>query len=92
MLHHILVVSLEMLRIQLQKNSYRISLKFPVLEYENALIEFDGDINEAILQRIVSNPIHVYKLVRDMESFGSKVLSKPTDDSDVKGNFQEECV
>ena len=55
-------------------------------------MEFDGDTNEAILQRIVSNPIHVYKLVRDMESFSSKMLSKPMDDSDMKGNFQEKCV
>ena len=50
---------------------YSIAFHFPVLEYDNALIEFDGDINEAILQRLVANPIHVYKLVREMEIFSS---------------------
>ena len=53
---------------------YRLSLNFPIVEYEIALTKFNGDANEAILQRIISNPIHVYKLVRDTEAFASQVV------------------
>ena len=53
---------------------YRLSLNFPHVEYENALTKFNGDSNEAILQRIISNPIHVYKLVRDTEAFASQFV------------------
>ena len=63
--------------------SNRISQNFPHLEYENALKEFNENSNEAILQRIVSNPIHVYKLVRDTEYFASLVVPKLEDDLDL---------
>ena len=51
-----------------------MSQNFPLVEYENAFVEFNGDTNEAILQRMVSNPIHVYNVIRDMEHFGSEIL------------------
>ena len=35
---------------------------------------FNGDTNEAIHQRIISNPIPVYKLVRDTEAFASQIV------------------
>ena len=63
--------------------SYRFSLNFPYLEYEKALKEFNQNSNEAILRRIVSNPIHVYKLVRDTEYFASLVVPKLEDDLDL---------
>ena len=64
---------------------YRISFHFPVIEYENALIEFNGDIDEAILQRLIANPIHVYKLVREMEIFYSGAVSKLMEDLNLDG-------
>ena len=51
-----------------------MSINFPLVEYETALVEFNGDKDEAILQRLVSNPIHVYNVVREMEHFGSEIL------------------
>mgnify|MGYP001501562414 CR=1 FL=1 len=69
---------------------YRIAFHFPVLEYENALIEFDGDISEAILQRVVANPIHVYKLVREMEMFSSGIVSKLTESPNSNGRYFNE--
>ena len=51
-----------------------MSKNFPLVEYETALVEYNGDHEEAILQRLVSNPIHVYNVLRDMEHFGSEIL------------------
>ena len=65
---------------------YRVLLSFPALEYEAALLEFQGDIDEAIIQRIVSNPIHVYKLVKEMELFSSKVGPILTGNSTSNGS------
>ena len=65
---------------------YRVSLSFPELEYEAALVEYHGDIDEAIIQRIVSNPIHVYKLVKEMELFSSKVGPILTGNSTSNGS------
>ena len=55
--------------------SFRLSINLPLIEYENALLEFDGDSQEAIFKRIISNPLHVYKLVRDTEHFGFHILN-----------------
>ena len=51
-----------------------MSENFAVVEYENAMVEFNGDKDEAILERMVSNPIHVYNVIRDMEYFVSEIL------------------
>ena len=53
-----------------------MSINFPLTEYENALVEFNGNSNEAIRERIVSNPIHVYQLIKHTEIFGSEILPK----------------
>ena len=51
----------------------RMLMSWPKEEYENALKEFDGNENKAIYERIISNPIHVYKLVKEMQKFASVV-------------------
>ena len=51
----------------------RMLMSWPKEEYENALFEFDGNRIKAIYERIISNPIHVYKLVKEMQNFASAV-------------------
>ena len=68
---------------------YRVSLSFPEYEYEAALVEYHGDIDEAIIQRIVSNPIHVYKLIKEMELFSSKVGPILTANSTLNGSHSK---
>ena len=67
---------------------FRTSMNWPQLEYENALVEFNADKSDAILQRIISNPIHVYKLIRDTEMFASKVYAPLMENSTLKSKFK----
>lgn len=60
-------------------------MNWPQTEYENALLEFNGDKDEAILQRIISNPIHVYKLIKETEKFASEVYGQVIEHSDLTG-------
>ncbi len=48
-------------------------MTWPEEEYKNALFEFGGNKDKAIYERIISNPIHVYKLVKEMQKFASVV-------------------
>ena len=60
-------------------------MNWPQVEYENALLEFNGDKTEAILQRIISNPIHVYKLIGETEKFASEVYNPLIEQSNLTG-------
>ena len=50
-----------------------MSINWPIVEYQNALCEFNGNKEEAILQRIIANPLYVYKLVKGMNKIKTAV-------------------